>query len=784
MNPHDRRAIERILAEEEVGSASLIPTLLAIQEQLGHLPPEALRLVRAHSDVSDARLAELLSFYPRFRTRPAGRHRVQVCTGTACYVQGAADTLAELRHQLGIAEGEDTDPRGMFTVEAVACLGCCMLAPVVRIDERTYGQLSAARVPEVLDDFQATVKRRATGATAKREGRRAESPASAELRLCVCTSCSSAGADALDAELRRLIRTLALPATVRNVGCTGLSTEAPVVDLVHRGRSVRYGRLTPQQAKSMLLAHLSPGSAGARATVLVSGMLERALSGEPATPPSARRLAEGSDPRDLDRPGQLRMSTRHAGQLDPLDLDAYIASGGFQALQRATDRSSASEIIELIARAGLRGRGGAGYDTATKWRNALAAPPGPRVVICNGDEGEPGAFMDRMILESFPFRVLEGMAIAAVTIGADEGHIYVRGEYRQAIERLRRAVALCAERGLIGGHPPDGAPRFEVRIFEGAGAFVCGEETAMLEAMEGRRGTPRIRPPYPTERGLRGLPTLVNNVETFALVPGIIAEGPQGFAALGTAASKGTKTFALAGRIARGGLVEVPMGITLRQVVEEIGGGNPRDRTLTAIQVGGPSGGCVPASMVDTPVDFEALQAAGAIMGSGGMIVLDDGDCVVDLARYYTAFARQESCGRCSACRIGTVRMLEILDDICEGRGREEQLQQLEDLGAHLASASRCGLGRTAPNSALSTLRHFRESYLAHIAGRCPAGRCKGLIRYRISERCIGCTRCAQRCPAQAIEGRPHHAHRIDEDACTRCDICRQACPAEAVEVS
>ncbi len=778
MNELERRDALAIVEAAPRGAAALIPTLLALQERLGFLPEEALRAVREHTGVSAAGLAEVLSFYPRFRTRPVGRHLVQVCTGTACHLRGAGDTLAELRHQLGLGEGEDTDAQGLFTVEAAACLGCCTLAPVVRIGRHTYGHVDAARVPELLAEHLATAAReRDSGAPAASEA--AAAPIAGELRLCRCTSCSSAGAEDLDRALRREIAALSLPVVVRGVGCTGRAWDAPLVELVPRdGPRQSYARVRPEQARSLLLEGFAQHSGRARAAAVATRLLDRLLTG--GEDPLA-----GLEPRvGASEAHQRRRSTAHAGALDPLDLDAYLAHGGFEALRRAAEAPSPEAVIAWIDAAGLRGRGGAGYPAAAKWRATRAAPGGPRVVVCNGDEGDAGAFMDRMLLESFPFRVLEGMAIAALAVGASQAWLYLRGSYRQAIARVREAIAGCEARGIFDALPAAGAGPLDVRVFEGAGAYVCGEETALLEAMEGRRGVPRLRPPWPSERGLEGRPTLVSNVETFALVPGIVLEGPEAFASLGTPASKGTKTFALAGRVVRGGLVEVPMGTSLRRIVEEIGGGVPEGGRLRAVQVGGPSGGCIPAALADVPVDYEALRELGAIMGSGGMIALDEGDCVVDLARYFSAFARWESCGKCSACRVGTVRLHEALEAICAGRGSPAHLDLIEELGAHMASASRCGLGRAAPNTALSTLRHFREDYQAHLEGRCPAGRCKEMIRYSIAEGCIGCTRCAQRCPADAIQARPHQRHSIDAEACTRCDVCRQACPVGAVEVA
>jgi NADH-quinone oxidoreductase subunit F len=413
--------------------------------------------------------------------------------------------------------------------------------------------------------------------------------------------------------------------------------------------------------------------------------------------------------------------------------------------------------------------------------SVVRAMPGSRkTVICNGDEGDPGAFMDRMILESFPFRVLEGILIASYAVGADEAVLYVRAEYPLAVRTIRKALSILEQAGILG---QTGEWPVAIRLAVGAGAFVCGEETALMEAIEGRRGNPRLRPPYPSEKGLEGRPTLVNNVETLALLPWIIREGADEFLKVGTTSSPGTKTFALAGKILRGGLIEVPMGLTLREIVNEIGGGLPEGRRLKAVQVGGPSGGCVPASLADTPVDYESLTSHGAIMGSGGMVVLDDTDCMVDVARYFLAFTQDESCGKCTFCRVGTKRLLKLLENLCEGKGTPGDLDEMEALSGHVKDGSLCGLGRTAPNPVLSTLRHFREEFSAHLEGRCPALKCKELIRYEVTDECIGCTRCAQHCPADAIPMNHYEKHVIDPERCIRCGTCVQVCPEGAVIV-
>ena len=452
-------------------------------------------------------------------------------------------------------------------------------------------------------------------------------------------------------------------------------------------------------------------------------------------------------------------------------------------MERCLKELKPEEIIKEISESGLRGRGGAGFPTGAKWGFAREAEGDKKYVICNGDEGDPGAFMDRMILESFPFRVLEGMIIAACAIGAEEGFLYIRAEYPLATERIGNAIAICEERGYLGADVLGTGMNLKLKVIEGAGAFVCGEETALMSAIEGGRGMPRFRPPYPAQSGLWGKPTLINNVETLATIPWIIRNGAEKFSTYGSGKSRGTKTFALAGKVNRGGLIEVPMGMTIREIVEEIGGGIPDGRKLKGVLLGGPSGGCVPEALCDTPVDFEQIKAVGAIMGSGGMVVLDDTDCMVDMARYFMAFTQEESCGKCTHCRIGTKRMKEILDRLCEGKGRKGDLEKLETLGGITIDGSLCGLGTTAPNPVISSIQYFREEYEAHVNGTCPSQKCISLIRYDITDTCFGCTRCSQHCPTDAIPMNPYHHHVIEDPLCTRCDVCLQVCPVDAIRI-
>ena len=584
-----------------------------------------------------------------------------------------------------------------------------------------------------------------------------------EVLVCSGTACLSSGSEAVKRALLEAISTHGIADEVRIVetGCMGPCELGPVMLVYPEGTF--YVKVKPEDVEEIVVEHFLKGRP-------VRRLLWAQGAPAPKEPPFFAR--------------QKKVVLSNCGAIDPEEIEEYIAARGYEALGRVLTEMTPDEVIEEIKRSGLRGRGGAGFPTGVKWELVRKAPGSEKYVICNADEGDPGAFMDRAILEGDPHAVLEGMAIAAFAVGAEKGYIYVRAEYPLAIQRLKRAISQAREYGLLGDDIFESGFSFDVELRMGAGAFVCGEETALIASIEGRRGEPRPRPPYPAQSGLWGKPTLINNVETFANVRHIVQNGAEWFSAIGTETSKGTKVFALAGQVRNTGLVEVPMGITLRELIFEVGGGVPEGRKFKAVQIGGPSGGCLPEELLDVPVDYESLREHGAIMGSGGVIVLDDSACMVNVAKFFLQFTADESCGKCPPCRVGTQMMLEILNRITEGRGTEEDLERLEELAQLVKSASLCGLGQTAPNPVLSTLRYFRDEYLAHIReGACPAGVCPALIHYEIDpELCRGCDACRRACPTGAIQGTPGKPpYTLDQSRCIRCGACLAACPFGAI---
>ena len=760
----------------------VIPILQGIQERFHYLPEELLQHVCRTTEISPADLTGVSSFYSQFRHRPAGLHSVKVCVGTACHVKGAGAVYDALARHLECKEGEDTDPRGVFTIEKVACLGCCTLAPVVQIDSVIYGHVTPATAPDILKNFLAQINETASNLDHTQAGVQD----SGEIRIGLGSCCVAGGSAGVYQTALETVKSLGIRARVKQVGCAGMCHRTPLMEIVHakQGVSSFYANVTPEAVAGIIRRQFKPPSLEGR----LKAWLQHHVS-ELFVPPAEASSWLRLDLDLRDKPvadflgKQIRVATEHYGRLNPVDLEEYLRHDGFEALKACLGALSPQAVIERVLSAGLRGRGGAGFPSGLKWQRVRESNGEKVTIICNGDEGDPGAFMDRMLLESFPYRVIEGMLIAAFAVGATEGIFYIRTEYPLALVRVREALAQCRARGLLGQNILGSAFSIDFDIKEGAGAFVCGEETALIRSLEGARGMPRLRPPYPAQKGLWGRPTLINNCETFASVPWIIRNGAERFRTIGTARSAGTKVFSLTGIIRHGGLIEVPMGMTLREIVEQVGGGIANDLKFKAVQIGGPSGGCIPADRADLPVDYEALMGAGAMMGSGGLVVLDERDCMVDIARYFLTFTQSQSCGRCTFCRVGTRRMLDILERICAGKGAAGDIERLEELAHDVAGASLCGLGRTAPNPVLSTIRYFRSEYEAHLQGSCPAGKCPSLIAYAVTDACIGCTLCAQTCPTGAIPFTPHERHVIDDAACVRCDMCRGVCPEKAIKI-
>jgi len=787
---------------------ALIPVLHQTQALYGYLPDEVIRQISDGLKIPYSEVNGVISFYHFFSTTQKGKYEVMVCMGTACYVRGANKVLEKFEEELDILVSQTTDDLE-FTLSAVRCFGACGLAPAVSINGTVHQKVKPSEVAGIVEEyknkpesegddvssetsdtdnalsgipaikqpsdllnlkgmFEEEINVRLNHIHPDSDGNYAAG-AKRHVMVCSGSGCSSCGCGLVrDAFLAKINAAgISDKINIFETGCIGCCTVGTIVSVYPEG--VFYQFVNDKDVEDIVESHLKNGKP-----------VERLL--RPGKDSKAKRIPLLKDIEYF--AAQRKNVLKHCGVIDPSSIKDCLAVGGYQSVSKVLTSMNPEEVCDEVTKSGLRGRGGAGFPTGMKWKFAKNAPNSPKYVICNADEGDPGAFMDRSILESDPHIVLEGMLVCGFAIGSKQGFIYVRAEYALAIKRLETALSQARLLGLLGDNILGTGFKFDIEIRIGAGAFVCGEETALMNSIEGQRGEPRPRPPFPAISGLWKSPTNINNVETFANIAKIIMEGGENYAAVGTDKSKGTKVFALTGDVVNSGLCEVPMGATLKEIVFDIGGGIIDGKKFKAAQLGGPSGGCIPVKYQDIKIDYESLLEVGAMMGSGGLVVMDEDTCMVDMARFFMDFVQDESCGKCTPCRVGSKRMLEILTKITEGGGSEKDIEALRELGVGLREASLCGLGQTAPNPVLSTLMHFGDEYLAHCKDKaCPAGVCKPLFHFAIEEEtCTGCTLCAIKCPVKCIDGERKGMHTINQTDCTKCGLCYDICKFKAVK--
>ena len=793
---HEIEEIEEIIKKWNYDPDYTIEMMQDIQERFRHIPKTAIEELNKKTGTPKAYLYHIATFYKSLSLESKGEKIIQVCVGTACHVKGSANILDSFERVLDIKTGETTKDN-KYSLEAVACLGACSIAPVVKIGEEVYGNVQAKDVERLLkksseqkDSGTQKVKEHKKESIIKLESKDLEKIALREnkylssyksmLMVCTGTGCVAAKGFNIRDKLIKVIKEKNLDNDylVVSTGCNGFCAAGPIVVVQPEG--IFYQKLKEEDIEELVESHLVHGKP-----------VEKFMHKDPVTGDINKTMDDISF-----FTKQQLIALRNKGLIDPENIDHYIVRNGYQALKKILNEQNPEGIIKSVISSGIRGRGGGGFPAGVKWesgRKAAIERDEEIFVVCNADEGDPGAYMDRSIIETDPHSVLEGMLIGAFAVGAKQGYIYIRKEYPLALVRLNKAIAQAREYGLLGENIFDSGFSFDIHVHRGAGAFVCGESSALMASMSGRAGEPRAKYVHNVEFGFRDKPTVLNNVETWANIPVILEKGAAWFASIGTGdvsenpwgGSSGTKVFSLVGDIQNTGLVEVPMGIKLRDIIEDIGGGIPNGRKFKAVQTGGPSGGCIPESKLDMKVDFDSLTKAGSMMGSGGMIVMNDRTCMVDVARYFINFLVDESCGKCTPCREGLYALNRTLTRICNGQGKDGDIEFLEEISKTVIEASLCQLGGSAPNPVLSTIRYFREEYEEHIKDKkCRAGVCKPLITYKINDNCTGCTICAKRCPADAITGELKELHVINGEKCIKCGICYEVCKFDSVEVN